>query len=81
MELGFELFPHPTYSPHLAPSDFFLFSDLKSMLTRKKFSSDEQVIAETEVYLETKDKSYYNNGIEKLYDRYNRCIAFEGNYF
>ena len=41
---------------------------------------DEEVIGETEAYFEVKDKSYYKNGIEKLYDRYNRCIAHEGNY-
>jgi [histone H3]-lysine36 N-dimethyltransferase SETMAR len=29
-ELGYELLPHPPYSPDLAPSDFFLFADLKS---------------------------------------------------
>ncbi|GFU63963.1 mariner Mos1 transposase [Trichonephila clavipes] len=79
-ELDFELFPHPPYSPDLAPSDFFLFSDLKRMLSGQKFRADEEVIAETEAYFEAKDKSYYKNGIEKLYDRYNRCIAFEGNY-
>jgi len=79
-ELGFELLPHPAYSPDLAPSDFFLFADLKRMLAGKKFSSDEEVIAETEAYFETREKSYYKNGIEKLYDRYNRCIALEGNY-
>ena len=28
-ELGFELLPDTLYSPDLAPSDFFLFSDLK----------------------------------------------------
>ena len=79
-ELGFELLPHPPYSPDLAPSDFFLFSDLKRMLAGKKFCADEEVIEETEAYFEAKDKSYYKNGIEKLYDRYNRCIAREGNY-
>ena len=26
---GYELIPHPTYSPDLAPSDFFLFPNLK----------------------------------------------------
>ena len=26
---GYELIPHPAYSPDLAPSDFFLFSNLK----------------------------------------------------
>lgn len=79
-ELGFELLPHPPYSPDLAPSDFFLFSDLKRMLAGKKFKADEEVIAETEAYFEAKDKSYYKNGIEKLEDRYNRCIALDGNY-
>jgi [histone H3]-lysine36 N-dimethyltransferase SETMAR len=79
-ELGFELLLHPPYSPDLAPSDFFLFSDLKRMLAGQKFCADEEVIAETEAYFEAKDKSYYKNGIEKLYDRYNRCIALEGNY-
>ncbi|XP_031630281.1 histone-lysine N-methyltransferase SETMAR-like [Contarinia nasturtii] len=79
-ELGFELLPHPPYSPDLAPSDYFLFADLKRMLAGKKFSTNEQVIAETEAYFEDKEKSYYKNGIEKLEDRYNRCIALEGNY-
>ena len=79
-ELGFELLPHPPCSPDLAPSDFFLFSDLKRMLAGKKFCADEEVIEEIEAYFEAKDKSYYKNGIEKLYDRYNRCIAREGNY-
>ncbi|VDM13837.1 unnamed protein product [Wuchereria bancrofti] len=79
-ELGYELLPHPLYSPDLTPSDYFLFADLKRMLAGKKFGIDEAVIAETEAYFEDKDKSYYKNGIAKLEDRYNRCIALEGNY-
>lgn len=79
-ELGYELLPHPPYSPDLAPSDFFLFADLKRMLAGKKFKTDDEVIAETEAYFEAKPKEYYKNGIEKLEDRYNRCIALEGNY-
>ncbi|KAM8710012.1 hypothetical protein ACLKA7_016761 [Drosophila subpalustris] len=31
-ELGFELLPHPPDSPDLAPSDYWLFADLKKML-------------------------------------------------
>lgn len=57
-ELGFELLPHPPYSPDLALSDFFLFSDLKKMLAGQKFSTNEEVIAETEAYFEAKDKWY-----------------------
>jgi len=50
------------------------------MLTGMKFSANEEVIAETEAYFEAKDKSYYKNGIEKFEDRYNCCIALDGNY-
>jgi len=28
-ELGFELIPHPSYSPDLVPREFFLFPNLK----------------------------------------------------
>ncbi|CAD7093460.1 unnamed protein product [Hermetia illucens] len=31
-ELGFQLLPHPPYSLDLAPSDYWLFADLKKML-------------------------------------------------
>lgn len=54
-ELGFELLPHPPYSPDLAPSDYCLFADLKRMLRGKRYRSDEEVIAETEAYFEGKD--------------------------
>ena len=48
--------------------------------TRKKFKSNDEVIAETEDCFDEKEKSYYKSGIEKLENRYTRCIALEGNY-
>ena len=47
-ELHFELLPHLLYSPEMAPSDYWLFADLKRMLQGKKFGSNEEVILETE---------------------------------
>jgi hypothetical protein len=61
----------------MAPSDFFLFADLKRMLAGKKFSTNQEEITKTEAFFEAMLKSYYKNGIEKLYDRYIRCIALE----
>ncbi|KAF7279609.1 hypothetical protein GWI33_007003 [Rhynchophorus ferrugineus] len=71
---------HPPYSPDLASGDYFLFSDLKIMLTGKKLLSNEEVIVKTEAYFEAKNKSYYKNCIEKLEGFYNQCITLEGNY-
>ena len=58
-ELHFELFPHPPYSPDLAPNDDWLLADLNRMLQGKRFDSNEEVILETEAYFEAKDKLFY----------------------
>ena len=64
-ELSLELLPHPPSSPDLAPSDFCY---------------NEEVIAETEAYFESKDESFYKKRIEKLEKHWNECITVEGNY-
>jgi len=42
-ECGYELLPHPPHSPHLAPSDFYLFPLLKEHVS-DTFLSDNDVI-------------------------------------
>ena len=37
---GYELIPHPAYSPDLTPSDFFLFQNLKKDIRGLHFRSD-----------------------------------------
>ena len=41
---GYELIPHPAYSPDLAPSNFFLFPNLKKDIRGLHFRSDEEVV-------------------------------------
>ena len=36
------------------------------MLREKRFGSNQEVIAETEAYSKSKDKTFYKKGIEKL---------------
>ena len=79
-ELSFELLPRPPYSPNLAPNDYWLFADLKRKLQGKRFGSNEEMIAETEAYFESKDESFYKKGFEKVEKLWNECIALEGNY-
>ena len=46
----------------------------------KRFTSNEEVISETEAYFEAEDKSFYNKGIELLDKHWNLCITLEGDY-
>ncbi|CAI5761921.1 Hypothetical predicted protein [Podarcis lilfordi] len=43
---GYEILPHPPYSPDLAPSDFHLFPTMKLFLKGKLFPDDEMQISE-----------------------------------
>lgn len=79
-ELHYELLPHPPYSPDLAPCDFFLFPNMKTWLGGKKFSSNEEVIVETEAYFEEFDKSYFLEGLKKWQKRWEKCIVLKGDY-
>lgn len=79
-ELKYKLLPHPPYSPDLAPCDYFLFPNLKKWLGGQKFSSNEEVISETNAYFEGLEQFYFLEGILKLEKRWTKCIELKGNY-
>jgi histone-lysine N-methyltransferase SETMAR len=47
-QCGYEILPHPPYSPDLAPSDFFLFPQMKTPLRGRRFDDTDEVIQEVE---------------------------------
>ena len=65
--LGFQCIDHPPYSPDLAPSDYHLFRGLKKKLLKgRHFSSDAEVIAAAESWLEGQPSDFFLNGLQKL---------------
>jgi len=48
----FQCLDHPPYSPNLAPSHYRLFPELKKELKGRHFSSDPEVIAAAETWLD-----------------------------
>ena len=65
-ELHYELLLYPPYSPDLAPSDFFLFPNLKKWLCGKRFQANEEEITDTNAYFEDFPKDYFLEGLKKL---------------
>ncbi|GBP66110.1 Histone-lysine N-methyltransferase SETMAR [Eumeta japonica] len=49
---GFSEIDHPPYSPDLAPSDYFFFSDLKKELRGRRFVDDNQMKMAVESHFE-----------------------------
>jgi histone-lysine N-methyltransferase SETMAR len=79
-ELKFQLLPHAPYSPDLAPSDEFLFPNLKKWLGGKRFADNEAVESAVHGYFEELDGSYYKQGIEAIEHRREKCIELQGDY-
>ena len=77
---GYEVIPHPTYSPNLAPSDFFLFPNLKTDIRGCHFRSDEEVVTAVEEWVNGKDPGFFSSGVMALKRRLSKCITVEGNY-
>lgn len=79
-ECGYELLPHPPYSPDLAPSDYHLFPHLKKHLGGSKFSTREEVIAAVTHYFDDLPASFFFEGINKLQFRWKKCFDLDGEY-
>ena len=77
---GYELIPHPAYSPDPAPSDFFLFPNLKKDIRGLHFRSDEEVVTAVEEWVNGKDADFISSGLMALEHRWSKCITLEGNY-
>ena len=57
--LSFQYLDHPPYSQDLAPSDYHLFPGLKGQLKGHHFSSDAEVIAAAETWLDGKTSEFF----------------------
>ena len=79
-QCGFEIIPHPPYSPDLAPSDFHLFPNLKKHVGGKRYSTDDDVMRAVEGYFGSLPKTVFWEGINKLQYRWGKCVRLGGDY-
>ena len=78
--LGFQCLDHPPYSPDLAPSDYHLFPGLKKQLKGRHFSSDAEVIAGMETWLDRQPSEFFFSALQKLEQQAKKCIELCGEY-
>jgi histone-lysine N-methyltransferase SETMAR len=57
-DFGFEILPHPSYSPDLAPSDFYLFPTLKTKLRGRRFGSNKGVMKAVNELFEGQNREF-----------------------
>ena len=79
-DLWWELLPHPAYSPDLAPSDFWLFSELKKPLRGHGYETLKELKLDCKKWILGTPAEFFNQGLKKLVGRWERCIEMNGNY-
>uniref|UniRef100_A0A0L8GRU9 Histone-lysine N-methyltransferase SETMAR n=1 Tax=Octopus bimaculoides TaxID=37653 RepID=A0A0L8GRU9_OCTBM len=77
-EVGWEKIPHPSYSPDLAPSDYYLFRSLQNHLEDITFASQEEVETDLSEFFALKPNEFYIDGIKKLVNRRKEVIDNHG---
>ena len=80
LSLGCEVVLHPPYSPDLAPSDYYLFRSLQNSLNGKTFNDDDAVKSHLVQFFADKDQKFYEHGIMKLPERWQKVIEQSGKY-
>ena len=82
LKLGWEVMLHPpySYSPDLAPSDYYLFRSLQNSLNGKTFNDDKAVKSHLVQFFADEDQKFYERGIMKLPERWQKVIEQNGKY-
>ena len=75
--MGIKIVPLRPYSPDLAPRDFWLFPKL----TVCRYKTIEQMKEALTKAIDTLSQEDFHRAFQKLFERYNKCIAAGGDSF
>lgn len=80
LQLGWDVLPHPPYSPDLAPSDYYLFRSLQNYLDGRTFASNQDVKNHLDHFFASKDQKFYERGINLLPQKWQKVLDKNGEY-
>ena len=75
--MGIKTVPHPPYSLELAPGDFWYFPKLRGC----RYETIEEMKEAVTKVIDTLTQEDFHRALQKLLERYNKCIAAGGDYF
>ncbi len=72
--LGFEVLPHPPYSPNLSLPDFHFFKHFDNFTMNRQSQKHEAVQEAFKVFIKSRTIYFYRQGITDLITRWQKCM-------
>ena len=79
-KMGWEILPHPLYSPDLAPSNYHLFGFVKNQMQSYHYETNEALQKAVHQCLQAAGMAFYHKGIFKLPEQWEKCVQRNGDY-
>jgi hypothetical protein len=79
-DLHFKTLKHLAYSTDLAPSDYYLFPNLKKHLKGRKFSSIEEATLAADLWFSAQPKEFFLYELNKLEQQSHKCVELREEY-
>ena len=76
-QMGIKIVPQSPYGPDVAPCDFCLFPKLRGC----RYETIEEMKAAVMNVIETLTQKDFHGALQKLLERYNKCIVAGRDYF
>ena len=76
-KMGIKTVPQPPYIPDLAPCDFYLFPKVRAC----HYDTTGEIKEAVTKVIDTLTQEDFHGVLQKLLERYNKCIVAGGEYF
>ena len=80
VDKGWELLPHPPYSPTEAPTDYHVNRSLKNWLGNKVYDSLDDLVTAVKEWIASKNSNFFARGIDRLPSKWEAVIEVDGEY-
>ena len=79
-EKGWDLLPHPPYSPTEAATDYHVNRSLKNWMSNKVYEDLDELVDDVKAWIASKNPDFFARGIDMLPGKWEAVLEVDGEY-